>query len=320
MSQKAIHQAIKKHKTFLISTHVNPDPDALASELAMALYLKALGKKVHVVNTDPVPSRFQFLPTIEMVKEYKDGQTLDYDVAIVLDCGDLHRIEKVKNLILKGKVLVNFDHHLTNDHFGTLNLIRPQASSTAEVLFDFLKYAKARLNREMAQLLYLGVMTDTGSFRYDSTTVHTHKVAGELMKFDFSVSELYRRIYERVTFEDLRLFTKVINRFETLYKGRVVCIELKKNILKKFSEEFDVRDKVFTFLRAIRGVEVIIIYSDHTPKQTRVNFRSQGNRVNVAQLAYVFGGGGHRKASGCMVSGNISEARKKVLTELDKIL
>ncbi len=320
MSLAKIIKTIQQHKTFLISTHVNPDADALSSELATALYLKHLKKRVYVINADQVPVRFSFLPSFNLIQNIPQKQTIDYDVAIILDCGDLDRIDRVKALIKKDKGLINIDHHLTNDLFGKTNYVQPQASSTAEVLFDLFKQAKFSLTKEVAVLLYLGIMTDTGSFRYDSTTAYTHEVAAELMKFQFSVSDLYRKLYERVPFDDLKLFTKVINRFEKLYNGRVVYIEMRKKTIDRFSAEFDVRDKIFNFLRTIKGVEVIVILTEQEPNVTRANFRSQGEKVNVADLAYFFKGGGHRKASGCMIPASLSEAKQKLLSQLEKIL
>lgn len=315
---KAI-KTIQEHKTFLVTTHIHPDADALASQLAMALYLKGLGKKVHIIHAEHVPARFDFIPAIGMIRTFKKGERLDYDAAVVLDCGDLNRMDKVKSLLHQGKVIVNIDHHVTNDFFGTLNYVDPKASSTAEVLFDFFKKSHFQLTKNVAVLLYLGIMTDTGSFRYDSTSAHTHLVASELMRFKFSVSDLYRKMYERIPLHDLKLLTKVINRFERLYDGRVVCIEMRKKTMEQFSPEFDVRDKIFTFLRAIKGVEVIIILTEQGSKVTRANFRSQGDRMNVADLASFFRGGGHRKASGCTIPANLKEAKKQMLAQLKKI-
>jgi len=318
MSWTRVIKTIQEHKTFLITTHLHPDADALASQLAMALYLKGLGKKVHLIHAERVPARFDFIPGIRMIRTFKQGERLDYDAAVVLDCGDLDRMDKVKGFLQKGKIIINIDHHLTNDFFGTINYVDPKASSTAEVLFDLFKKTRFRLTKDIAILLYLGIMTDTGSFRYDSTTAHTHEVVSELMRFKFSVSDLYRKLYERIPLNDLKLLTKVINRFERLYDGRVVCIEMRKKTMEQFSPEFDVRDKIFTFLRAIKGVEVIIILTEEGPRMTRANFRSQGDKVNVAELASFFKGGGHRKASGCIIPANLSEAKKQTLAQLEK--
>ena len=320
MNLKKILKTIQENKTFLISTHVNPDPDALASELVMADFLKKLRKRVYIINADDVPRRYSFLPGIHRIKKYVKNLAINYDVVIIMDCGDLDRIDKVKNLIVKDKMIINLDHHITNTLFGHLNLIAPKSSSTAEILFDFLKFAKHKLTKKMAILLYTGIMTDTGSFRYDSTTEHTHEVVGDLMKFKFSISELYKRMYERVSLSDFRLFTKVLNNFRMVFNGRAVFVELRKSNIKKFSEEFDLKDKIFTFLRTIKGVIVIVILSEHKQNLTRVNFRSQGNTINVSKLAHYFGGGGHRKASGCMIDAPIAQARRRLLLKLEHML
>lgn len=319
MNPMKILNTIKKHKTFLISTHVNPDPDALASQLAMARYLKSLGKRVHVVNEDHIPQRLKFLPGAGWIKKVKKGQRLKFDVAIIVDCGDYDRIGEVKNCIPPDKILINIDHHVTNDLFGDLNMVVPKASSTSEVVFDFFTYAGFSLTRNMAILLYLGIMTDTGSFRYENTTAHTHLVVARLMQFNLSVNRLYTKIYETIPLNDLKYFTKVASTFDTLYGGRVICLELKKDMMKKFSEEFDLRDKIFRYLRAIKGVEVLVILTEQKKNKTRVNLRSQ-RRVNVAKLASRFNGGGHNRASGCHVDGDIKNARQKILAAIRKVL
>ncbi len=319
MNMKNIIQTIKKHDKFLISTHVNPDPDALCSELALAIFLRSLGKKVSIVNHSALIRRFKFLPGFRSIKSYKEGQKVSYDVAIVVDCGDLNRIGKVQNLLRKDKILINIDHHITNDKFGDLNLVQPKASSTAEVLYGLLLKAKCVLTKNLAMHLYLGIMTDTGSFRYENTTARTHAITAELMKFKFSVTALYRKLYETISFRDLKEFTKLISNFDVFSAGKIICVELPKKSLLKFSGEFDLRDSIFKFLRSIKGVEVFVILTEDKRNETRVNLRSS-NKFDVAKLANHFDGGGHRRASGCLVNGNISEARKKVILEIKKFL
>ena len=318
-NMKNIIQTIKKNKSFLISTHVNPDPDALCSQLAIAAYLRSLGKKILIINHEPLPSRFHFFPGIRSIRAYREGSKVNYDVAIVVDCGDLNRIGDVKKLIQKNKILINIDHHVTNDSFGSLNLIKPKASSTAEVLYEFFLKGKYRLTNNVALCLYAGIMTDTGAFRYENTSSRTHAIAGELIKFKFSPVDLYRRIYETISFKDLKEFTKVISCFDVLFSGQVTCVELKKKTLSKFSDAFDLRDAIFKFLRSIKDVEVFVIFTEVGRGETRVNFRSS-QRINVAKLADHFGGGGHRRASGCMLEKNILEARKEVLKEIKRVL
>jgi len=315
-------KAIRHHRSFLLSTHIHADFDAIASELAMALYLKSLGKKITVINAEELSKRFHFMPGCHLIQSFKDSlkRRLDYEAAIIMDCGDLDRIDKVRSLIKKDRLIINIDHHLTNDLFGHLNCIDPKASSTAEVLFRLFKKANFPLTRDIALLLYLGVMTDTGSFRYDTTTFYTHQMVSHLMKFDFSASELYRLVYERVDFDDLRLFLKVMSSLDRLWGGKVICIEMPQKLSKRFSPEFDVRDKIFNLLRSLKDLEVVMILTQETPDQTRVNFRAPGDRVNVAELASFFKGGGHRRASGCVIAASLPEAKKQVFFRLEKLL
>ena len=316
---KTIIQTFKKYKKFLISTHVNPDPDALCSEAALALFLRSQGKEVTILNEEKVPERFSFLPHIDQIKNCSQVKNIDYDVAVILDCGDLDRIGKVKESLGQDKIIINIDHHIINSRFGDLNLVHPRASSTAEVLFELLMALKARLTRDMALHLYTGIMTDTGSFRYENTTPRTHEIVGTLLRYRFSPSELYKRLYEMIPFGDLKEFTNLFKRMDLFFHGKVVCVMLPQKTVKKFSEEFDLRDTIFKFLRSIKGVEVHVILTGFTSRKTRVNLRSTG-RVNVAKLAHLFKGGGHRRASGCVLGLNLHQAKEKILRTVRTML
>ena len=318
MSQKAVLKAIKKGKVFLISSHVSVDVDGIASELAMALYLKSLGKTVDIINEEKIPPMYSFLPQARLIKAFK-GRGKNYDTVIIFDCGDLQRIGKVKTIVPSGKTVINIDHHITNRGFGKINLVKPQASSTCEVLYDLFKVAGFKITKTIAQLLYLGIMTDTGSFRYCNTSSHTHRATSDLLKFGFSVNKFYRKIYENIPLRDLKHFTKVINRFELTHRNQVVSVTITKDRIGKFSGHFDLRDKIFSFLRSIKGVEVVVIFTEISRNLIRVNFRSQG-KINVATLASFFKGGGHQRASGCRIRGSTKGVKQKVYGRLKKIL
>jgi len=316
---KAFLKNLKKYDSYLISTHVNPDPDALSSLLTMGTYLRSLGKKVYLRTEEPVQGRFKFLPQSRLIQKVNLKSRIKFDAALVVDCGDLDRIGRVRELVNEKHPVINIDHHITNDQFGKLNLVIPEASSTAEIIFDLLRKDKFSLNRDIATLLYLGIMTDTGSFRYDNTSAHTHAVVSELMKFGIPVGELYRKMYESVPLNDIKVFTRIVNNFETIKKGRAIILELPQNIVKQFSEEFDLRDKIFKYLRTIKGVELVVILTEFEKNKTRINFRSQ-SEVDVAKLAAKFNGGGHNRASGAMLDDNIKDSKKKILNEVRKVI
>jgi phosphoesterase RecJ-like protein len=312
-----IIQAVKSHKRFLISTHVNPDADAVASALALALVLKSLGKTITVVNEDAVPEWLAFLPKTGLFKKTSDIKRLEYDAAIVVDCGDLARIGNVQSLLKKDKPLVNIDHHKTNRGFGQVNLIRPQASSTAEILYELFEVMRVRFHKDLAALVYVGIMTDTGSFRYECTSPRTHAIVANLMTYGISSSKMYDRIYDAIPANDLKLFLNTMGRVELLKGGQIACVEFTQSVLRKFSGGFDVRDKIFGLLRSTKGVEVVVIFSEVNASKTRVNMRSK-NYFDVAKLASQFGGGGHVRASGCTLDVGLKETRKRLLKEIMK--
>jgi phosphoesterase RecJ-like protein len=277
----------------------------------MAAYLKSKGKKVQVLDEDPCPKWLKFLPGTSMFKKIGDVKPVDYDAAIILDCGDLERVGSVEKFIQKGKPLINIDHHVTNTAFGSINVVKPKASSSCELMFDFLKEAKYPLNKNLALLIYAGIMTDTGSFRYENTSAHCHAIVERLMAFKFSTAHMYNRLYVGIPVADMKLFTDVIHKAQLLDGNRVYCVALTKEAKDRFSNSFDLNEKLFTFLRWMQGIEVVVILTELNPKEARVNLRSQGD-FDVAALSQQFDGGGHKKAAGCKIHKPLIQAQKEI--------
>ena len=318
-SFKTVLNIIRRHRKFLLTTHHNPDADALSGVLAMAMFLKSLGKQVLVLNEDACPEWLKFLPGTSMFKKAGDIKSVDYEAAIVLDCGDLKRVGGVKKFIQEGKPLINIDHHVTNDSFGSVNVVSPKASSACEMIFDLLKEARHPLNKNLAILLYAGIMTDTGSFRFENTSAHSHAIAEKLMAFKFSAARMYDRLYVGIPVADMKMFTDIIHKAQLLDGNRVYCVSLSKGEVDRFSKSFDLREKLFAFLRSIEGIEVVVILTELNPKEVQVNLRSQGN-FDVAGLAQQFDGGGHKKAAGCKIYGPLAQAQKIICRAIHKRL
>ncbi|MBF0484252.1 MAG: hypothetical protein HQL25_06055, partial [Candidatus Omnitrophica bacterium] len=171
---------------------------------------------------------------------------------------------------------------------------------------------------DQAVLLYTGIMTDTGSFRFDNTSHRAHEISGELLDFGFSANEIYRKIYETTPLGDMKLLSKVLTHFDLFENDQVVFVNLPKQVMDQFSGEFDLRDRIFDFFRSIKEIEAVIIFTEVSRKLTRINFRSK-TRLNVAKLSEIFGGGGHRRASGCQIDRSINQARAMVLKQLKKV-
>jgi bifunctional oligoribonuclease and PAP phosphatase NrnA len=316
--QKKIIGLLKKHQAFVVTTHVHPDADALGSALAMAIYLKSMGKKVRLFNEDECPTWLGFMPRVGLYEQFTGGEKFTPEVVVVLDCGDLERIGKVRELLKAGVKVVNIDHHVTNVDFGDLNLVRSDYSSSSEIVYDLLESSGFRLTKDVATQLYLGILTDTGSFGFDCTSAHTHQVVSELLKFQLPVSDLYRRVYETMPNRDLKPFFALVHRIELYFKERVACLVMRKRDAEDFSGEFDLRDKIFSFLRSVKGLEVIVVITEtEKAHRVRINFRSRDG-FDVAKLAERYGGGGHKKASGCYMNLNAAGARREILAAIRK--
>jgi len=313
MNHRQIRELIKKSHKILIATHINPDFDAICSELAMAEYLKIQKKKFIIVNEKTLAPMYRILHGYQQVKTLPTSFG-DYDLAIILDCGDMGRIGAVQKILLKGTPILNIDHHFTNVRFGSVNCIDPNASSTAEVLFEIFKAWKVKLTKKMAEYLYVGILTDTGSFRYQNTTARTHQIASELLKFGISPSSFYRIAYEDLDLEGFKLLSNTIHRAQYFARGTIICLRIPRKVLTQIGEKFDLKDKLFYVFRMMKNVKIIVLFTEISSKKTRVNFRSTG-LTNVAAIAKVFGGGGHKAASGCSVDMNLKQAQTIVLKE-----
>lgn len=323
MSLTKIISQIKKKNSFLISSHVNLEGDALGSELAFYRLVKALGKDAVVVNEDELPYGYDYLPEVNNIIKYRDNmKTIEFDCFAALDCSDLKRTGEVYRLNSEGKTIINIDHHISNVKFGTVNWVDPGASCASEMVYELYKKLGVKIDRESAMLLYTGILADTGSFRYANTTSRTHKIVAELLKFDLNVSEIYRNVFGNVPFADMKLIAGILNDIRRQHQGKLVWFEVRARVLKKYNKIVaDLTDHVLGFGRAIKDVEVVVLFKENlgVNKEVRINFRSQG-KVDVNQIAGFFGGGGHKAASGCTVRGNIEDVRKKVLRKIEQAL
>lgn len=323
MSLKKIIAQIRKNRNFLITAHVNLEGDALGSELAFYHLIKKLGKNAVIVNEDELPYGYDFLPYVDKVVKYRDNlKNINFDCFVALDCSDLKRTGEVWRLNKCDKPVINIDHHISNDHFGTYNWVVPHASSACELVYKLYRQMKIELDELSAICLYAGILCDTGSFRYTNTSALTHRAAADLLKYNINPLEVYRNVFGNYPLSDIKLIAKILNNIQTDPKGKLVWFEAKKEQLKKYKKiRADLSDQVLTFGRQVKGVEVVVLFKENLgPKsEVHVNFRSEG-KVDVNQIAKLFGGGGHRAASGCTISGRLDEIKKKVLKKIEEQL
>ena len=316
MSLKKVVEAIKRNRSFLITAHVNLEGDAIGSELSLARLLRAAGKRVQIVNQDPAPLIYEFLPGIKAIRQPK-GKFPDFEVALVVDCSDLNRIGTVKKLIGKDKLVVNIDHHISNDNFGRINWVDPKTSSASEMVYEIYKKGKFRMDREAALLLYTGIVVDTGSFRYNNTTTHTHSVIADLLKYRIPVEKIYNSLYASLPLKEVKLLSRLLTGFKMDKSKRIIWLTLKRGAINEEKMKTDVSEYVFDFLRSVSGIEVALIFREIDRNKVRINFRSMG-KVDVSRVAAAFGGGGHVCASGCTINTDLGTSQRLVISKIQK--
>lgn len=321
---KEVIEAIKNNKKFLITAHVNLEGDSLGSQLAMKELLIGMGKTAHILDNDAVPDHYKFLPKADEVSN--DLSKIDpFDVAVVLDCPTLKRVGKVSNIIKeKAKIVINIDHHISNENFGDINWVDPHASSAGEMVYRLYKEIHVKLTKEVALSLYIAILTDTGSFNYDNTSGVTHEIAGELLGYGLDPALVSESVYERRSIEDIRLLALVLDTLKVNKNGTVACMEVTRDMLKKTGAEIAKSEGLINYARSIDKVKVAVLFKEDLKEKNKINisFRSKGNGevIDVNRIASIFGGGGHMKASGCIVTGTLEEAKKKVLAKVEEAL
>jgi len=306
----------KQNKVFLISAHISLEGDALGSELALASLLKRLGKQVIVLNQDEPPVEYSFLPGLGSIRH--KIILPDYDVCILVDCSDISRIGKAAKALRKNRLLVNIDHHISNTMFGDVNWVKPNASCASEMVYELFKALNVRINKTEAICLYTGILADTGSFKYSTTSSFTHLVASELLKHHLDVYGIYRHLNESLDVRTMKALGKVIETLRIGKKGKLAWLVVKNGLIKKEPALAYMTDDIIYFARAIKGVEVAFLFKEiKAGREVRVNLRSRG-KVDVNKLAGLFGGGGHKTASGCTLKGSLKDVVNRFIGEAQR--
>lgn len=315
---RKIAEELRSGYRFLISTHVNPEGDAIGSVLALGLALKDLGKKVLVLTQDPIPPVLTFLPGAEEIL-HQAPENGGFDVAFALDCGDKTRLgvefARVKGI---GKI-INIDHHVSNSYFGDINLVDPRASSTAEIIFDLLRTIPVVLTPAVAENIYVGILTDTGSFHYSNTSPKTFAVARSCLRAGVEPWKVAEKVYETQPLARLRLLPLVLATLEVDGDGRVPYVVVTQKMMEESEASVALTEDFINFPRSLEGSEVALLFRELSPEKYRVSLRSRGS-VDVSRIAAEFEGGGHPQAAGCTVEGSLSKVKAKVLDRVKAAL
>jgi phosphoesterase RecJ-like protein len=302
-SRELVLEEIARSERFLVVAHENPDGDALGSLIAMQEILTALGKdSVMFIDAGefPLPHEYRFLPLPGLVTSAPED--LIERTVMFLDCGNLDR-GPGEALALPGLKIVNIDHHHDNTRFGTINHVVPEASCTAEIVWDLMHALGVEFTITIAEALYVGLMTDTGRFMYENTGTRAHLMAAELIEAGVDVHEIYRRVYEGVPYGKLALLARGLASVERFDDGRLTLTRLTAEDFTESGAEESYSEGVIDHLRAVEGTAVAALVRDRIgssddERPRKVSLRSSDDRVDVSRIARAQGGGGHRGAAG----------------------
>lgn len=315
---------IQQHSHFVLTTHVRPDGDGLGSELALAALLEQLGKEVAIVNSDPMPEAFEFLDPQGSIRVYhpdRDRVTLaNAKVVFILDSSEgwsrLGELGEVVREIAATTVCV--DHHPDDGTFADMAVIDVTAGATGELIFELIEHMGGELTHDMAMALYVAILTDTGSFRFDKTSSRTHHIAARLLEAGVMPRQAYNYLYEQRPLGHLHLQSQLLAQLTLAYGGRLAWSKVTQEMLERYGvDRRDITHFVDLGL-SVAGVEVSVLFSETRNGRVQLNFRSKG-RVPVNEVAQRLDGGGHHFAAGAQVDGPLDEAIQRVLEKVRQV-
>lgn len=313
-------QAIEKSNKILVVSHVNPDGDTLSCNLAMIKVLEEhFGKKATPVYAGKLPEVYSFLPGY---KEFVKSDTLDqneiYDLVIAIDVAAKDRMIEATQVFDKAKINVNIDHHKTNTNYGQLNFVDGEACAAGQVLFEILSEMKVKISKDVATLLYTAILTDTGCFKYEHTTVKTFLTAAKLVEQGASPSEIARACYDSKPQNMVQFQVAAMSKAVFEEDGKIAYSIITRDDMKRFNASDDHTDGISEALRQIKTVEVSMLLKETENLQTKVSLRSKS--VDVSKIAQIFNGGGHSLAAGCTIKKPPQVAVNKILDYVRKEL
>jgi phosphoesterase RecJ-like protein len=313
-----IIELIAQYETFLITSHVRLDGDALGSELALYHTLRGLGKEALIYNQDQTPESYRFLPGAgSIVQNLRDPGK--YDVVFVLDCSDLKRIGAPAEAIGGMPRIINIDHHVSNGGFCEVVYIDREASSTGELIYRLIRQMGAPVTKDVANNLYAAIMTDTGGFCYRNTKNETLHAAANLVENGADPQWLSENIYDNGPLARIRLLTKALATLTLDLDGKVGSMVVSRASLAATGAQSDHTEGFVDILRTIKEVQVSILYLELEENDYKLSFRSKG-QTNVEQVARRFGGGGHTNAAACQISGPLADIQRQVIDALSTVL
>jgi len=307
-----IIEKLKEEQSFYLISHMLPDGDSIGSLLAMGEGLRSIGKEVRMFTPGHIPRKYTFLQGSSLIlhEVLLEDPTI---TIIVLDSSDLDRLGLFKEEVSKSSQIINIDHHITNQLFGTLNLVDSNAAATGEIIYHIMEKLQVELTESIAEALYVAIATDTGSFKYDNTTPETHRVVATLLEQGLSPGILSQIIFDERPLSFYILLKEALSTLELYEDRKIAIMTLSKDIRERSGATTDDLDGIVNYTRNIEGIELGILFYADGSDEVKVGFRSR--TIDVSVLAGKLNGGGHARAAGCRMKGDFGAIKAKVLSE-----
>lgn len=312
-----IREAIQSAYSIVVIGHDRPDGDAIGSSLAMGLFLESIGKEVTVLNNNRVPNQLLFLPEIDKVMD-PDDVHIDADLVIVLDSAGKDRVNRRVWEAVEGcdGPVINIDHHISNTNFGDINYVDSVSPATAQIVSELAEAFGWSMTSQIADHLYTGISTDTGSFQYPNTTAKTYRIIAGLVDAGADVGRLNQMLYENYPARRVQLLRTLLQDMRLDYNGRCVSVCLTKEVSRELGVKPGDAEGIIDVIRAIDSVIVAVFFEEFPDGKVRVSSRSKSDEVSVSKICGKLGGGGHTRAAGVRLAGPLGEATEIFLEEV----
>lgn len=315
-SIEEIVEAIKKAKTIAVISHYNPDADAYGSSCALFMALRKSGKEVYCANESKLSERYRFIPGASAVS----NSIRPADLALVCDCGSLARTgDTFKTELSKFPLIINIDHHISNDFFGALNYVITKSSSTSEVIFELIKFMDLIITPEIATALYVGMAGDTGSYRYSSTSSQTLRIAAELVDAGADLELISNKYWGNKTQAAVMLKAEALTKMTLHHGGRLAEVVISQEMYDLTKSTPDDTEDLVEQARDIEGVDISVLIKWDSGIW-KISMRSKDKRYNVSEVASRYGGGGHIMAAAFRWKNSLEELRTKLILHLEEVL
>ncbi len=307
-----IVEALCARRRFVLSSHSRPDGDSIGSQLAMAYALQAMGKEVTVVNADPAPPPLMAFPGVPEIRiaTSADG---DFDAAIIMECGDLKRTGVTG---LERFFVINIDHHPGNTGFGQINWFNAGAAACAEMVYEVVRALDVPLSKTIATHIYLAILTDTGSFHYSSMSARTFDICRECLEAGVDPAQVARMVFDSNNLGRLKLFGAVLNLMQIDPSGRIATLHVDHEMTLAAGGTYEDTEGLVNMPLTVKNIVASVFFKQEQGNEYRVSLRSKGD-IDVNAIAKAYGGGGHKNASGCTLTGALDELQTTLARQLD---